>query len=159
VPTTITDSTRTNPDTRESALSLQESVIAEQCWWFDEKDGIILSEAPLTAGRLIYKISERSGSALKIGSKILPSQLFSNLKKIVFELDELDIIAENFGFDRILQEFTVVTREGAELIFSLRFDPTANTLPAVAELLRKTPLTAVRRLDLTVENKIYLKKR
>lgn len=129
----------------------------QNCVWFDEKDGTVLSEAPQTAGRLIYKIGEESGTVLEPGSKILPNPLFGNLKKIVLALDNLKIVPKSLFLERSLQEFTVMTSEGAEFVFSLRFDPTLNALAAVAKLLEKTPLTAIRRLDLTVENKIYLK--
>lgn len=138
-------------------LDLRTSAIAKQCWWFDKKDGLLFEEAFDTEGQLIFRISERTSDFLRLGSRVLDDSLFANFKKLLEVTRELDLSVKDITIDRAGQELTIITNQGAVFIFSLRFDATANTVPALKELLAKNPLATINYVDLTVENKIYLK--
>lgn len=133
----------------------------EECWWFDSYDGLLIEGAPASEGQLIFKINQTqsattSETGLRTGEKIMPPNHFANLKKIMEILKKLELSVKDAVFHQDLEELRIKTEEGAALIFSLRFDP-LNILGGLRELLGKTPIGSINYLDLTVENKIYLK--
>lgn len=131
---------------------------ARECWWFDGEDGILFEEAPNSEGQLFLKISEESAETRGLGQRVLPDYLFANLKSILNAIAAMNLRVKDLKLDQKVQELAVVTFDGAKMVFSLRFSP-ANNLAALSEILSATPLEAVDYVDLTVENKVYLKNR
>lgn len=125
------------------------------CWWFDD-GGLIFKEAPFSEGVLLIKIDEASNAEMSLGQKILPAEPMANFVKIIAALRRLVVPVKNADFDRSLQELTIVTSGAAKLIFSLHFDPTDN-LSGLEEILKNNRLESIDYINLTVENKIYLK--
>ncbi len=143
----------------DDSLTFEDNSGGERCWWFDEKEGLLIEEAPYTEGQLTLRVDEVSDSERRIGQKILAEPLFINFRKILNSLTDLELNLKNLTLDSVGQEFKIRTTAGFEIIFSLRFDPSKNTLPALQELLAKTPANTIQYIDLRVENKIYLKNR
>lgn len=122
----------------------------ETCYWFDEK-GVLFKEAPQTEGTLVYKIID---SGVKANAEPFK---FENVMKILGILKERQIPVRNIKIDEKLQELSLQTYEGAAMIFSLRFDPSATLLSALDTVVKKLGLNKINYLDLTVENRIYYK--
>lgn len=140
----------------DSAISPRLSVT--NCWWFDDTDGLLMSEAPFADGQMFFRINETGMVNLALGQLILPESLFINLKIILEILKDLNIAIADMRLDRALEELTIASTGHFRLIFSLRFDPSA-VIGSVKDLLVKTPAEKIDYIDLTVENKIYLKAR
>ncbi len=128
------------------------------CWWFDDLDGLLIENAPFSQGQLFFTINESTSDNLGLGRRILPAPLFANLKIVLVILKDLNIAIASMELNNALEELIVTANSGWKLIFSLRFDPSA-AIGAVKDLLAKTPTTNIEYIDLTVENKIYLKQR
>jgi len=141
------------------SVAFDDNSSEERCWWFDKKDGLLIQEAPDAQGQLIFTITEDNSDFLDIGSQMLDGLLFDNFRKLLKAIKELDLSVKNLMVDRVRQEFKIITNQGAAFIFSLRFDATTSAVPALKELLKKNPLETINYVDLTVENKIYLKTR
>lgn len=138
---------------------LPESEENKQCFWFDKDDGILMDRSPGAEGQLVFAVNETSGNFPMLGESVLAMPLFKNFKAILEGVKALGLSIVDMRFDRKLEELTLTAAEGARLIFSLRFDPALNAFPALRDLFIKNPLASISYLDLTVENKIYLKSR
>ena len=127
------------------------------CFWFDEK-GVILENAPLVSGKLIYKIQDDSERSLSIGDSILLNKIFrDNLMAVISLLKESKLFIEKITLDRInFQEISVYLENGLRLDFSLRFkfNLTKNDFNA---LLQKIKYQNLEYVDFRVENRIYYK--
>jgi len=128
-----------------------------QCFWLNQKDGSLITEAPATKGQLIYQIDETQTSQTKESERVMKENLFENFKKILIALKDFNISVKSIFFDESLEELKVATKENTEIIFSLRFNPLKKSIPALAEILNKSSLSEIKYINLTVENKIYLK--
>lgn len=122
----------------------------ETCYWFDEK-GVLFKEAPQTEGSLIYKITD---SGAKTDAQPFK---FENVMKTLGILKERQIPVRNIKIDEKLQELSLQSYEGAAMVFSLRFDPTATLISALDTVVKKLGFKNIKYLDLTVENRIYYK--
>ncbi len=129
------------------------------CYWFDRDAGILFEAAPFPEGTLISKITESDDSEPAIGEAILPSHLLPNFWKIIDLIKKRDLPIYELSVNKNLEELKAVTVPGADIIFSLRFDPDQNLASALEILLGQTPLQKISYLDLTVPNKIYLKEK
>ena len=129
----------------------------KNCFWFDKADGLLMEEAPIPDGQIVFKITEERSENPKIGDRVLPAELFANFKKILATAKELSLSLEVIQVSSALQEMRLKTNEKALLIFSLRSDPAISLLPALKKILNETPLQKINYIDMTVENKIYLK--
>lgn len=130
-----------------------------KCLWFDEQDGALLGEASDARGQIVPVIWEAISNDGDASSVFMSEISFGNFKKIIEGARSLNLILKNAEYKRDLEELRLITREGAELIFSLRFDPLESVFPAFAKLLETNPLVRVNYINMTVENKIYLKNR
>lgn len=131
----------------------------ERCFWFDRDDGLFLEESPIPEGQIILKISEEREEDPKLGDRILPEDLFLNFKKTFATIKGLNISIREAEINAVLQEMKVTTVAGAKLLFSLRIDPALNIASALTKIFSETPIEKINYIDMTVENKIYLKTR
>ena len=91
------------------------------CSWFD-RDGILLGDAPLAEGNLIYAVHDYSSLDAAPAGRVLPEREMANLQSVFQVLQAADIpVSEIRLEDRTLQEIRVKTQGGPELYFSLRF--------------------------------------
>lgn len=122
---------------------------ASECLWVSAK-GQIIDSAPDTEGSSIPKIT---------GGAIPDEKLFSNIVGVIDGLNRLPIRIENFEFNDRLQELTAKGTKGERLIFSARFTPQEKAFNYLRDLALKGELRSAEYVDLTVENRIYLKPR
>jgi hypothetical protein len=129
------------------------------CYWVDS-DGIIFERAPVAEGQLVQTIFDSAtGTAAGIGEPVLPSSSFSVVSKALEGMRSLDIPVAKITVSRALQELWIDTTGGTRLIFSLRFDPSPTALPAVARFVSKPGLRSLEYINLTVENRAFVKYR
>lgn len=131
---------------------------SKECYWVDPS-GRILETAPDTEGSSIPKIKDSRNMTLIAGNTILEENLFGNIVKIVDGLRQLPIRIENFEFNDRLQELKASGTKGERLIFSVRFTPPAKAFNYLRDLALSGELRGAEYVDLTVENRVYLKSR
>lgn len=126
------------------------------CFWFDQ-DGVLFKTAQNTEGYLITKItSDVKPRPPILGAKVVPNEWFSRIKTILNFFEREKIKTFNNKVLTSLHEFRTKTADGVEIRFSLRFDP-ESALAAVKTLKEKGELTNAVYVDLTVENRVYVK--
>ncbi len=128
----------------------------KDCYWID-RSGKLVEKAPDTDGSAIPKITDLSGKALQIGGLVLQDETLANFLKIMDGLSQLSLGVSDYRFDERLQELQVITVQNEELIFSLRFSPSAKLFSYLKELIDSGKLHTAEYIDFTVENRIYLK--
>lgn len=129
-----------------------------ECYWVG-RDGTVVDVAPDTEGSAIFKIKDSREALLTIGQAVLDKKMFDNLVKIVDGISKLPIAIADFGFNELLQELTANGARGERTIFSLRFAPSEKAFSYLNDLISSGKLRASAYVDLTVENRIYLKPR
>lgn len=129
------------------------------CFWIDRSEGIVMEEAAFAEGQLVFRLLEARDKPPVLGSHILPPPLFKNAAHILEGVRHLKIPVKEITLERQLQELRVRLRDGAVIMFSLRFEPNEYAFAALQKLLKGNPPGTVNYIDLTVENKAYLKKR
>lgn len=127
-----------------------------ECYWVNRR-GVILGQAPDTEGSSISKINDKNGMVLIVGKSVLNENLFLNIVDIVDGIDNLPIRMENFSFNSRLQELTANGVRGERLIFSARFAPSSKAFAYLNDLILSGKLRNAGYVDLTVENRVYLK--
>ena len=129
------------------------------CYWIDDA-GFLIEYAPVAEGQLVQTVFD-TGEALQgsIGTPVLPPEEFSVVKDIIEGTKKMDLSITRISVDHRLQEIRVNTAQGARVIFSLRFDPKPAALPAVARFIQKPGLSKIDYINLTVENRAFLKQR
>ena len=129
----------------------------QSCYWVDP-NGIIFERAPIAEGQLVQTIyDDASGAFGLIGEPVLAESSFQIVKKVVEGTQALGLAVRRMRITHELQELRVDTEQGARILFSLRFDPEPTALPALARFMKKPGLTRVEYLNLTVENRAYVK--
>ncbi len=141
-----------------SAGSGQAPSGASECYWVN-RSGIAVETAPDTEGSAIPKVKDSRETALLEGKHVLSKNLFSNLAKIIDGFAKLPVSIADFNFDDRLQELTANGARGERIIFSLRFAPSERAFSYLKDLISSGKLRASEYVDLTVENRIYLKSR
>lgn len=131
---------------------------AKNCYWFDET-GILLEPAPVTEGTLVFIIRNPNERPVILGKSIAPEHLWKNTKKILDMLSVLPIKTGELDLDEQLQELTVKGTGGEKLIFSLRFAPSEKMFHYIQNSIATGEIKKAEYIDLTVENRIYLKER
>ena len=129
-----------------------------ECYWID-RSGKLVEKAPDTEGSAIPKITDVSGKIMNIGGVVMPSDIFSNLLKIMDGLSQLSLGISDYRFNERLQELHAFTPRGEKLIFSLRFAPSAKLFSYLKDLVDSGKLHTAEYIDFTVENRIYSKPR
>lgn len=127
-----------------------------ECYWVN-RQGIVLGLAPDTEGSSIFKINEKEKQALLIGKQVLLGSLFSNVVGIIEGINSLPFLTAGLEFNPRLQELTATGVRGEKLIFSVRFTPAAKAFSYLNDLILSGKLRNAEYVDLTVENRIYLK--
>lgn len=131
---------------------------SQGCHWLDRK-GMVLGPAPDTEGSSIPKIEDLGETALVIEQPVLAEELFANIVKILDGLGNLPLRIKGFKFNERLQELIANGTRGERLIFSARFTPPAKSFNYLRDLALAGDLRNAEYVDLTVENRIYLKSR
>lgn len=126
------------------------------CYWFD-REGIILEKAPSAEGSLVFTINERSDREIYLGMPVMAERPWNNVKKILEIFENLPIKITAFELDQRLQELTADGSATARIVFSLRFPPSEKLSSYLKTISENGELAKAEYLDLTVENRIYLK--
>ncbi len=146
------------PRTR-AAVWCDGSIHIDACYWVDD-GGLAFQHAPRAEGQLVQTIVDATPqTTVVIEQPVIDKQAFSIIQTILKETARLGVSTTNLNVHRELQEFWVDTEQGARIIFSLRFDPVPTALPALTEFLRKPGLGKLAYINLTVENRAYVKYR
>ena len=162
-----TDETQMNADAT-SSISVnprdtpRESA-SENCWWFDD-EGLVFEPAPAIEGSLIHSVNDYSTSATSSTShavglyqKILPPEFIPNLFSVFNVLDGSGFAIREVRLeDLALEEIKVLTYDGPELYFSLRF-PAQNASAVLQSLSQSGSMSQLQYVDFRVENRAYYK--
>jgi hypothetical protein len=129
------------------------------CAWVDTT-GVLFQPAPIAEGQLVQTIFENGTSSVgAIGDFVLSSSSFDVVKKVIDSTKSINLSISRVLVDRELQELHLTTASGALIMLSLRFDPTSTALPAIRRFAEKPGYTNIDYLNLTVENRAYVKYR
>ncbi len=132
------------------------SVNGMNCFWLNE-NGIAVAPAPDTEGALIYRIVEKNDNEFALGGEIINQREWPNIKNILAGLSDLPIKIKEFIYNSRPQELTAYGTAGEKLIFSARLNYGEKVLGYIRTAAEKGDLKRAEYLDLTVENRIYLK--
>lgn len=124
------------------------------CRWFSD-DGLTLDPVPVSDGELLVKIHDPESAAPKLRDPVITEKMFQNVMAIIAGIAGHPVTPSSYTVKRGRQELRVPTKEGPELIFSLRFTPSdemMSFLDAEAEARRLGKLSYI---DFTVEQRIY----
>lgn len=129
------------------------------CYWIDQT-GVAFERSPLGEGQLLRTIfATKKISGYEIGSPVTDASLFANIKRILDGTTELALTMQSIRFNEELQELLITTEQGTAISMSVRFDPTKTALPALKRFMSKPGLSSLSSINLTVENRAYLKYR
>jgi len=129
---------------------------AQSCYWVN-KEGIAVEKSPDTEGSSIIKVADLRDKVLTLARPVFDNDSFKYVAGIFEGLASIPIRMQGYTFDGRLQELTAYGVNGEEFIFSTRFEPTGKLFASLAEVIEKNNLSNVEYIDLTVENRIYLK--
>lgn len=131
---------------------------ALDCAWIDRR-GIASEPAPLTEGSSITVIRNQDGGNLVTGALVIQERFIKPVVSIIDGIANLPIRVKEYSFNTKLQELTAIGVNGDKFVFSVRFEPTEKLFASLAEVIAKNNLKNFEYIDLTVENRIYLKQR
>lgn len=134
------------------------SMHGTNCFWLNE-NGIVVAPAPDTEGALVYRIVQKNEEEAVLGEIIINYREWQNIKTILESLSDLPIKIKEFIYNSRLQELTAYGIGGEKLIFSTRLKYGEKVLSYIKSSAEKGDLKRAEYLDLTVENRIYLKSR
>lgn len=135
------------------------SASGEPCYWVDPS-GIMFARAPVAEGQLVQTIYDDGTATIgAIGDPVLASSSFLFVKKIIAGTKRFELRVHSMTVSRALQELILETATGARVNFSLRFDPEPTALPALARFMEKPGLDKLEYVNLTVENRAFIKTR
>lgn len=127
---------------------------ATTCFWIDN-EGVIFAAAPATEGSLVRSIEDLTGRDLKPGDFILPETFRKNLFNIFAVLDSADIVPLKFELKSLEnEEITAHIKNGPDIYFSLRFNPSFTADPLKSLVSKFAVLSYI---DLRSENRIFYK--
>lgn len=129
---------------------------SEECYWASRR-GLILSLAPDTEGTSIPKIKDLGIAYLTVNKPILAEDLFTNIANIIEGLEILPLRIRGFEFNDRLQELIAYGTKEEKIIFSVRFTPPEKSFNYLKDLTLSGALRNSEYVDLTVENRIYLR--
>lgn len=128
------------------------------CVWID-RQGLALEQAPLTEGSAISIIKSVDEGILVAGSPVTNERFIPAIRGILDGISKLPILVKEYSFNGRLQELTAIGVSGDKFVFSVRFQPNEKLFASLAEVIAKNNLKNFEYIDLTVENRIYLKQR
>lgn len=131
----------------------------DSCYWIDH-EGIVFEYAPVADGQLVQTIFDTATSTPgAIGEPVLPLDEFSAISKTLDRARHLNLPIHKITVDRLRQELWLDTDAGTRIMLSLRFDPEPAALPAIERFIQKPGLSKLEYLNLTVENRAFVKYR
>ncbi len=145
------------PRERYAVWCTDQSSTTESCSWIDGL-GVAFAQAPATEGQLVRTIYNQTPAGQPLeGRPIVHADTFSIIKKIIDGIATLPIDIVKTTYNDETQELQFYTDYGTLVRFSTRFDPTATVLPALRKIIDKPGLNTLEYLNLTVENRAFLK--
>jgi len=131
-----------------------------ECYWVDEK-GVAFKTSPITEGQLVQTIFDNaaSSSPVMLGDQVIAPNAFDVIRKVIFAVREMNISVISMAIDQDLQELNIYTAAGARVGLSLRFNPNISAIPAMRRFSDKPGFSKIEYLNLTVENRAYVKYR
>jgi hypothetical protein len=126
-----------------------------ECAWFDHT-GFLFDEAPDVEGQFIVKIIDRERDRVLPGDRVVDGALMENMKRSIEMMQEIDMPATHIELSRTFQEIRWRTFEGADILLSMRFDPSVS-IQALQKFTEKISLANVEYVDLRVEGRLYYK--
>jgi hypothetical protein len=131
----------------------------DSCFWIDNL-GIAFDIAPVAQGQLVRTIFATSDAEPPvIGRAVTSAETFGIIKKIIDAVLEMNIAVDTTTYDGARSELRLTTNTGTIVRLSTRFDPEATALPALKRLAGKPGLNNFEYVNLTVENRAFLKPR
>lgn len=124
---------------------------ANNCYWID-KQGFIFADAPMTEGSLVFTVFDISDSNLFLGSRVEEDRFVGNLISVLENFYKTGFEVKKITFDKELEELHIETIDGPVFWFGIRFDSAKNL-----HLIKNMDLKKIGRVDLTVEDKMYIK--
>lgn len=124
----------------------------DACVWVD-KTGIALDAAPSAEGQIVDVVFANNSALPRVGAQVFDPQKFFYLEKILKALKQSSVVVSKIGLDTSSGEIVANTKAGADLFFSLRFDP----MPTIAPLQKfgESGLRQISYVDFRIENKVY----
>jgi len=126
-----------------------------KCFWVNE-NGQAFDQAPLPEGQLVFVVHDFSSSTqVVLGEPVLGETEWGNLKSVIEALKSEKIPISLIGIHPNLEELSVKTGQGANIRFSLRFDPRRSAIKALLQMDEKLGLENLATVDLSVENRAF----
>lgn len=158
-----------NKGEKEGKINLEEEILekigvwcqlgenGEQCYWLNG-EGVVGEKAPRPRGSLVWAIDADESIEAISGKKILEKNLWENIKKIMNFPFFSEWLLEQVAVDWQRQELRGKLVAGAEIKFSINFNP-ENNLAGLEKLVEeeKINLKNLEYIDLRIENRIYYK--
>lgn len=129
---------------------------SEDCYWVDHT-GILFEKAPETEGQLVLMVKDTEN--LNLGDTVLKPDQFEAVSKILAAMLSQHIGIRETAINRPLQEIHLTTLTGTKILMSLRFDPSVTAIPAIERFSKNPGLRNLEYLNLTVENRAFVKER
>ncbi len=127
----------------------------QSCNWIDST-GMAFESAPQTEGSLILTVTDLDPVHVLPGEFVIGQRFLGNLLLILRELPSLNLPIRSLSYDGHLEEVHAQTYSGTTLLFSIRFDPTAN-ISSLQTLEGTVNVAKLSTVDLRVENRLYYK--
>ena len=124
---------------------------ADNCYWID-KEGFVFANAPMTEGSLVFSIFDTQDENLFLGSRVEEDRFVGNLISILENFYKTGFEVKKITFDKELEELHIETIDGPVFRFGTRFDSAKNL-----HLIKNMDLKKIGYIDLTVEDKMYIK--
>ena len=130
-----------------------------RCFWVDQF-GLLFEPAPVTEGQLVQAIyDDATDNQFVLGQQVLGQIGWNSVSKILRSDALKKIGIRSISLSRSLQELTATTNSGTKIIFSIRFDPQPSALPALLKFIENPGLSKLEYVNLTVENRAFVKYR
>ena len=133
----------------------------EKCFWFD-KEGRLVSEAPIVQGFLITRIEDSSLRELNLGDLIIEGPVFmEHIMGIIEFIKEMPIPAdairvENNNDREVKVRFWDTPQHSFDIYFSLETHPRW-ARDVILSLLKNGELKNAEYVDLRIKNRVYYK--
>lgn len=128
------------------------------CVWVDE-EGIVLRDAPEPNGSLILSFYDLREASPRYGIHVIEPELFSRIRQFGEALKSLSLSVERMVLDTFREELRVETSGGSYILFSLLTEIPAEAVRVLGTFLERNSFERIEYIDLTVENKIYVKRK
>lgn len=127
------------------------------CAWVDS-GGVVIEKAPMPEGVLIPVVYDSLNAMPTAGGRVLEGPLFGAMTKMIKTFMELKIPVKRYVLNRVTEEFHAITPSTVVKI-SLRLTDSESAVEAFRAILEKEPLSAFEYIDLTVEKRVFVKRK